>query len=314
MSDSYTVAVVMESPQSLSLREVALTPLGPEDVAVDIEWSGISSGTERLLWTGRMPSFPGMGYPLVPGYESVGRIVDAGPAARTRIGDYVFVPGASCFKDARGLFGGAARRLVVPSARAVAIDTPVPEQGVLIALAATARHCMKGGLPPDLIVGHGVLGRLLARWTIAAGFAPPTVWERNPDRRNCTPDYSVIDPEDDDRRDYRAIYEASGDSAVLDELIGRLTRAGEVVLCGFYDRPLSFAYPPSFQKEARIRVAAEWTRHDLNETIAAIAKGRLKLDTLITHRRDATDAGEAYRTAFGDPSCLKMILDWRNCA
>jgi 3-hydroxyethyl bacteriochlorophyllide a dehydrogenase len=28
-----------------------------------------------------MPSFPGMGYPLVPGYESVGRIVDAGADA-----------------------------------------------------------------------------------------------------------------------------------------------------------------------------------------------------------------------------------------
>jgi myo-inositol-1(or 4)-monophosphatase len=34
--------------------------------------SGISTGTERLLWDGTMPPFPGLGYPLVPGYETVG--------------------------------------------------------------------------------------------------------------------------------------------------------------------------------------------------------------------------------------------------
>ena len=52
--------------------------LTADDVVVDIEYSGISTGTERLLWTGRMPAFPGMGYPLVPGYESVGRVVGCG--------------------------------------------------------------------------------------------------------------------------------------------------------------------------------------------------------------------------------------------
>jgi 3-hydroxyethyl bacteriochlorophyllide a dehydrogenase len=69
-------------------------------VVVDIDWSGISTGTEKLLWSGRMPPFPGMGYPLVPGYESVGRVVQAGPASGTA-GRAVFVPGRRCFGGAR---------------------------------------------------------------------------------------------------------------------------------------------------------------------------------------------------------------------
>jgi NADPH:quinone reductase-like Zn-dependent oxidoreductase len=77
-------------------------------VVVDVEWSGISTGTERLLWSGRMPPFPGMGYPLVPGYESVGRIAMAGEHSGARVGERVFVPGARCFGEIRGLFGGAA--------------------------------------------------------------------------------------------------------------------------------------------------------------------------------------------------------------
>src|SRR5262245_37138586 len=109
-----TVAVVLEKPERLTLSRLDLSDPGDDDVVVDIEWSGISTGTERLLWSGRMPSFPGMGYPLVPGYESVGRIAKAGPSSGANVGDLVFVPGARCFGPVRGLFGGAASRLVVP--------------------------------------------------------------------------------------------------------------------------------------------------------------------------------------------------------
>ena len=65
-----TLAVVLEQPERLSLAHLDLTPAAAGDLVVDIAYSGISTGTEKLLWTGRMPSFPGMGYPLVPGYES----------------------------------------------------------------------------------------------------------------------------------------------------------------------------------------------------------------------------------------------------
>ena len=67
-------AVVVEEPHKLHVRELALTEPTNNDLVVDIHWSGISTGTEKLLWSGRMPMFPGMGYPLVPGYESVGRV------------------------------------------------------------------------------------------------------------------------------------------------------------------------------------------------------------------------------------------------
>ncbi len=89
------------------------------------------------------------------------------------------MPGASCFGAVRGLFGGAASRLVVPGARVSPIGDDLGERGVLLALAATAQHALAGGALPDLIVGHGVLGRVLARLVVLAGGAP-TVWERNP--------------------------------------------------------------------------------------------------------------------------------------
>ena len=107
---------------------------------------------------------------------------------------------------------------------------------------------------------------------------------------------------------------AVGDPSLLDALIGRLAKGGEVVLAGFYATPLSFAFPPAFMREARLRVAAEWTRADLEATAALIATGALSLDGLVTHSAPAAQAEDAYRTAFEDPACLKMILDWKDAA
>ena len=314
-----TMAVVMEAPETLVLSRLALTPATDEDVTVDIEWSGISTGTERLLWTGRMPSFPGMGYPLVPGYESVGRVSAAGSRSGGTVGDRVFVPGAKCFGDVKGLFGGAAARVILPGARTIKFDEQLGEQGVLLALAATAHHAhsMPGLRQPDLIIGHGVLGRMIARLAVAAG-AAPTVWEINATRRTGGVGvgfgYEVIDPATDTRRDYQCICDVSGDATLLDTLIARLAPGGEVVLAGFYDEPLSFVFPPAFMREARIRIAAQWLPQDLVAVRDLIDSGRLSLDGLITHRADATQAEQAYRTAFSDPACLKMILDWRACS
>lgn len=306
------LAVVLKNPGQLALHRLPLSKPADNCVAVDIEWTAISTGTERLLFEGRMPPFPGMGYPLVPGYEAVGRVGAGGQGFRK--GERVFVPGAAgCFGEVRSLFGAAASHLTVPATRLLSFDEAIGEQGVLFALAATAHHALSGEQLPECIVGHGVLGRLLARLTVARG-GEPVVWESNPDRAAGACGYRVLDPERDERRDYRSICDVSGDATVLDSLIARLAPGGEIVLAGFYSKPLSFSFPPAFMREARIRVAAQWQPDDLLAVRALVDSGRLSLDGLITHREAATSAAEAYRIAFDDPACLKMTLDWRACA
>ncbi|MBV9880390.1 MAG: chlorophyll synthesis pathway protein BchC [Gemmatirosa sp.] len=308
-----TLAVVLKRPGTLDLQRLALTAPSAADVVVDVEWTGISSGTERMLWSGRMPAFPGMGYPLVPGYESVGRVCEAGASSGRRVGERVFVAGARCYESARALFGGAAARLVVPGAKAHPVSDALGARAILLALAATAHHAIRGGVAPDLVVGHGVLGRLLARLTMLDGGPAPTVWETQPARCAGATGYRVCAPADDPRRDYRSIYDASGDASLLDTLVAHLGRGGELVLAGFYDR-LSLAFAPAFQREVRLRVAAEFTPADLHAVIALANDGTLDLDGLVTHERPATAAAEAYDLAFGDAACVKMALDWRRCA
>jgi len=311
------MAVVLEEPGRLVLRRLGLSAPGPEDVVVDVSWTGVSTGTERLLYSGTMPPFPGMGYPLVPGYEAMGRIVEAGRQSGRVEGDWVFVPGSRGFDGAHGLFGAAARRLVAPGKRVVPVAEALGEEACLLALAATAAHAVRGQTPAEqtLIVGHGALGRLVARYLLTRPEAPPpVVWETNPVRMSGGDGYAVLDPADDPDTAYGTIYDMSGDPNILDVLLPRLSHGGEIVLGGFYSDPLRFDFPPAFLREARIRVAAEWQPGDLRDVLSLMARGRLSLEGLVTHRSMAAGAPEAYHTAFTDPTCVKMILDWRGTA
>ncbi len=107
-------AIVFQSPRQLSVQSLALRALAAGEVEVEVDFSGISTGTERLLWDGSMPAFPGMGYPLVPGYETTGHVVRKHPQGTDglELGDRVFVPGSYSFEGVHNLFGWAGSRLV----------------------------------------------------------------------------------------------------------------------------------------------------------------------------------------------------------
>jgi 3-hydroxyethyl bacteriochlorophyllide a dehydrogenase len=312
-------AIVFEAPKSLRVRELELAPMGPLDLEVVVSFSGISTGTERLLWEGTMPPFPGLSYPLVPGYETVGTIIELGAeVSGLQKGDLIFLPGSYAFQGVQNLFGGSGARLVVPHDRAVKLDHSLGSKGVLLALAATAHHVFTVGREgaalayPDLIIGHGIMGRLLARMVVAAGKPAPVVWETQAIRQAGALGYGVIHPDQDTRKDYRCICDVSGDAGILNRVIPKMAAGGEVVLAGFYKQDLAFAYPPAFMREATIRVAAQWKKHDLEAVVAMFHDGSLPLEGLITHFEKADQAQHAYEIAFGDPQCLKMVIDWTN--
>ncbi|NRA31203.1 MAG: chlorophyll synthesis pathway protein BchC [Parvularculaceae bacterium] len=303
-------AVLLQGDSKASVERLELLPANDDDVLVDVEVSGISTGTEKLFWSGVMPPFPGMAYPLVPGYETVG-IVRHASNQPDLVGQRVFIAGARCYKSAHGLFGGAASTVRIAADKVYPVGDLKPEEAAMLSLAATALHALRGHQPPDLIVGFGVLGRLLRRLTLALGHPAPTVWEIDPSR--CSDGAGLaIAPDDDPRRDYECIVDASGNDTIFNDLIARLARGGELVLAGFYPGDVQFRFAPAFIKEARLRIAAEWAAEDLEQLLDMIRSEHLSLSGLVTHQMVPTQADEAYRTAFTDPKCLKMLLDWRN--
>lgn len=311
----YASAIIFERPGDVAVRRLALHAPGPADVVVETMASGVSTGTEKMLFQGTMPRFPGMAYPLVPGYETVGRVLQAGPESGHRPGTMVFVPGASCYADAAGLFGANASQLVVPGARVFLIGPALEENGVLLALAATAHHAVRRAQGPvGLVVGHGVLGRLIARMVMALGFSAPVVWETAAARRTGAMGYPVTDPGTDSDSRYSTAIDASGDAAAIDGIITRLRKPAELILAGFYGERVGYAFAPAFMRELTLSIAAEFRPDDVSAVIGLVETGRLSLDGLLTHRAAPAQASSAYATAFNDLGCLKMVIDWRKAA
>lgn len=151
------------APRECSLNDVALPVPGPDDCLVTTLWSGLSRGTERLIFEGRVPpsqhermrapfqegSFP---FPVKYGYCAVGR-VDAGPA--DLLGRIVF-----CLHPHQD-------RFIVPRHNLVPVPDAVPARRAILAAnmeTALNAHWDAGSGPADriVVVGGGVLGLLVA--------------------------------------------------------------------------------------------------------------------------------------------------------
>ena len=326
-----TDALVVDRPGSIALRRVRLRAPGPSDVVVRTDVTGISTGTEKLLFDGSMPPFPGLSYPLVPGYEAVGTVVDGGDDATLPVGTRVFVPGSSHYADGvTGLFGASAATLVTGRARVTPVGDLAEEHAALLALAATAMHAFTlaprraGASPsladlvveaPDVVVGHGVLGRLIARIAVALGADAPLVLETDAARAAGAAGYEVVHPDELDpaRGAFRRTVDVSGAGGEhLNRLVARTARGGRITLAGFYPEALRFDFPPAFMRELVIDVAAEWAPEDLGLVLALTGSGALSLDGLVSDRASATDAARAYPDAFAHGERLKTVLDWRD--
>lgn len=76
------VIPAMIEPSGLQLREQELAPLGPRDVLIAMEATGVSFAEVGML-RGRYPGQPA--FPFVPGYDVVGRVIGLGSAVDRKL-------------------------------------------------------------------------------------------------------------------------------------------------------------------------------------------------------------------------------------
>ena len=173
-----------ESAGQATLRETALPPLQDGEALVQMLFSGISRGTERLVFSGRVPprEFARMrapfqdgefSFPVKYGYCAVGT-VDEGPAQW--LGEPVFA--LHPHQD----------RFIVPVAALTRIPASIPaRRATLAANMETALNAVwdSGAGPGDRIavVGGGVIGMLVAALCARLPGAQVTVADIAPERR-----------------------------------------------------------------------------------------------------------------------------------
>lgn len=341
-----TKAIVIPQANVVEMREVELKPIGADDVLIRTTLTSISAGTERMLLKGVMPH-PMLQFPVVPGYETVGEVIETGDGAREWLGKRVYVGGNYGFIGVNAAFGGQSEYIVAPKSHLTNLQSPLggalsDEQGVLLALAATALHgvdvaglqvCRLEGLEPSnftnlqtfqpsnppavLILGQGIVGQLAARIAKAHG-AHVIVMDKEEVRlRYSRADVKMLLASDapipKDLNEIGILIDATGKMEAISPMLMRMKRGGRVVLLGYYDC-INLPYQPVFLKELSLHSSMQWAPGDLVRARDMMALGEadsaIETASLVTHRMKADDAEQAFDVAMNDVGCVKMILEW----
>jgi 2-desacetyl-2-hydroxyethyl bacteriochlorophyllide A dehydrogenase len=200
-------AMWVVEPGRAEIRSALLPQLGPDDVLVRTRWSGISRGTESLVFRGAVPegqreamrapfqegNFPG---PVKYGYLAVGEVA-CGP-------DDLHGRTVFCLHPHQD-------RFVVPAAAVFVVPDNVPaRRAVLAGTVETAVNALWDAAPligdRVLVVGAGMVGCCIARLLSAMPGISVTLVDVNADRARVADALGVA---------FAAPQEAPGDADIV---------------------------------------------------------------------------------------------------
>ena len=330
-------AVWFAAPGVAEIRAEAPQPVGPADVRVHTVVSGLSAGSELLVYRGLAPSdlppdLPTVagdfGLPIKFGYASVGTVVEAGAdVAGLEVDDLVFAHHPH------------QTEYVVPSDFPVRLPKDVPvERGVFAANLETAATVVLDANPrldeAVLVVGQGIVGLLVTMLLKRVGARPVIAVDLHPGRRDAAvragadralaPGDGLVTEalELTGGRGVDVAVEASGSPAALQSCIDAMAFGGAVVVASWYGtREVRLALGGAFHRR-RLRLVSSqvstldpslsprWSRERRTDLVRALL-AELPLEDLISHRFPFSDAPSAYELLDARPEeCLQVVLDY----
>ncbi len=288
----------IRSPGDAGIQSEALEPRAPGDVQVRTLFSGISRGTESLVFSGSVPQsqfeamrapfqsgdFPG---PVKYGYISVG-VIEEGPAER--IGERVF-----CLYPHQD-------RYRVPASAAVPLPADLPAgRAVLAANMETAINALWDATPMVgdriLIIGAGVLGLLTAWLCRQIPGTEITLVDVNPARRDIAEAWGLpfalqADPGSAADR----VIHASGNPAGLEQALNAAGPEATIVELSWYgDRRVTLPLGEAFHSRRLLLKSSQVGRIPPDRSTRWNFRRRLMLalDLLRDERLDRLITGES---------------------
>ncbi len=320
-------AVVFYAPEQLELREVELRELGSDDVLIETYWTSVSAGTEKMLFQGKLPPMQMTSYPVIPGYETVGKIIQKGEhVPDSALGSFVYVSGSLGYIGVNAAWGGSSAYIVSPFHKTIRVDSIRDVSlGLALPLGATALHAVdlaEVSRKKVLVLGQGAVGLLVVELAKHFGAELVIATDLNAERlaQSSASIRVHIDPHSANEHALTdtlsgmlcdTVIDCTGSMKAIEQSFAYLAMNAKVVLAGFYQR-IDLPYHMAFMKELSFIAAKQWRLGDLERVRDLIAREKINVKKIFTHQSSAFNGiQDAYQTAFNDPSCLKMVLNWK---
>ncbi|NQX26582.1 zinc-binding dehydrogenase [Microbacteriaceae bacterium VKM Ac-2854] len=339
-----TIGVLAYAAGDLRVAAVPAPDPAPDEAIVAVVYGGIC-GSDLSYWRHGAVGESILREPMVLGHEISGVVAVAaadgsGPAAGTPVVAHPariepvderfpveranlspgvrYLGSAARFPHTAGAFQ---RRIALPSSMLRVVPASLSLRSAALAEpASVAWHAVEraGDVAGRsvLVVGSGPIGALIVGVLRRAGARQITAVDvlENPlaiarlvgaDRTLLAGDAAAIAATDAD-----IAIESSGNPRGLASALSGTTRGGRVVMVGLPptgDQPV----PLSLAISREIDLVGSFRFLDpMNEVLAALADGSLRVDPVITHVFDAVDSEEAFRVAGDAAVSGKVLLDF----
>lgn len=329
-----TESIVFTAPKTAELLTEQTKPMTAESVAVRMEYTVVSGGTERA----NLMAMPNAGkhFPKHLGYCGVGHVIEVGEQVRSvSPGDRVLV-----------YHGDHSRYNVVPEIKVTKVTQE--EIDSLEAAFVVIATMGLGGVrklevelgESAMVMGLGLLGIFAVQFLRLSGAYPVIAADLNPDRRALAlelgADYA-LDPSAPDfyetvktatrGRGVNACVEVTGASVAMQQALKCASKQGRISLLGctrVSDCPVDYyqqVHRPgvkligahNFVRPQFESYPHHWTHQDDCKAILdLLAAGRLRVKPIISRVVKPEQAPDIYRQLCEDPNFpLGTVFDWR---
>jgi len=324
-------AVVIEQPGKVGVQQVDDPTPGPREVVVKVEACGVC-GTDIHLLEGDSPL---ASYPLVPGHEFCGEVVEVGAGVEhLKVGDFVAVdPNLPCGRcrfcqagrdnlcenyQAIGVTraGACAELVAAPAANAFLLPADLPRAwGTLVEPLSCAVHGFDrlGAKLADryLIYGAGTMGLLMAQLAHRAGAAAVDVVDlkesRLPVAKRLGADHTATSADElDHPQGWEVVIDATGVVPAIEDGLRRVARGGTFLMFGVTSAEATATFSPFrlYNEEVTV-IGSMAVLHSFERARDLLVGGAIDAAAMLTHSM-ALESYEAAMATFRSGAGLKI--------
>lgn len=324
-------AIVFTSPYQVELQELEIPKPGQGELLVKTLYTGVSTGTETRVLSGKQI---GGKFPLIPGYENIGRIVETGESTSLKPGDIIFHTGSSYTGRFTKCWGAHLEYALVNETEVYSVPEGLdPGDGVYAKVGAIALHGVKRAQIDKndtvVIVGLGLIGHLAAQCA-KVHHARVIGVDTNPERLKLAAASGIeylVDASRDDVKLKVDEYADNNVSVAMDvtgiadtiKNTARLVRSmswsppysasPKLVILGSYTDPIVLDYDPLFMDEVDILFSRDTRPDDINDMLTLLREKKVNPWVINAKCYDADDAPQAYKELI-EKKLMRVIFKW----
>jgi 2-desacetyl-2-hydroxyethyl bacteriochlorophyllide A dehydrogenase len=311
-------AIILLKANKLKLQDVKYLADKPQDILLKTIASTITPGLDRLLLTNKPVSNKVLSYPVMPGSEAIGQVIETGPGVTDLgKGDFVFVFKGDRWTGIDPYFGCHAE--VIPTSRenVLPLRRQPLHRDLLTGLVAYVLSAMeKITIEPSmrvLILGLGSVGQMVSELFFRKGFLNVDALDNFPLRGQLShAEHIAIDIADftaDFNDMYDLVIETTGRILMVEKAIRLMKPRAKVLLMGSYD-VLGYDYRLIQHKEPVLICSSITTLAHLQAANELLENSVLDSEKFFTNVYPVSQYDLAYRIALDSKEAIKTVISW----